>query len=406
MRRSPLFIIFLIVFLDLVGFGMIIPILPYYASSFQASAFQSTLLMMCYSGMQFLFNPFWGRLSDKIGRRPVLLLSIAGIAGSMFILAQASSLAWLFAARILGGMFAANISTASAYIADITPPEERSKRMGGIIGVSFGLGFLLGPAIGGFLSKWGYGTAAFAVGSLSVLNWIFAFFLLREPQTHRQESTRIRVFDFHLLKKVWAQPKTFTPILLFFLVTFGFSQMEGIFGYFVKDRFHLDSKGAGYLHSLMALVMIPVQGKAIGRLVKIFGEIKLVFFGTLLASLALLGASLGHYPFFIFSLLVLGLGYSLINPSLTGLTSKSVSADLQGGTLGLYQGAGSLARTLAPPLAGLIYDHLGKGFPFWSAALFFALACGIGWSRLSLWKESLSQNGETKLKSVSQTAIS
>ena len=150
MQKRALVTIFLVVFIDLVGFGIIIPILPYYAKTFGANATILGLLMMCYSGMQFLFASFWGKLSDHYGRRPILLTTIAGITFSLFLLAWAPTLAWLFISRLLGGFFGANISTASAYIADITPPEKRAKGMG-LVGAAFGLGFLFGPAIGGTL---------------------------------------------------------------------------------------------------------------------------------------------------------------------------------------------------------------------------------------------------------------
>src|SRR3989338_6845379 len=178
MNKKPLLTIFLVVFIDLVGFGMIIPILPYYAVSFQASATTLGWLMMSYSAMQFVFSPFWGRLSDRIGRLPVLLACIAGIGVSMVLLGMAKSLIWLFAARILAGFFGANISAASAYIADVTKPSERAKGMG-LIGAAFGLGFLFGPVLGGLLSKWGYGTAAYVAAGLSFGNLIFACLILK-----------------------------------------------------------------------------------------------------------------------------------------------------------------------------------------------------------------------------------
>src|SRR5262245_16201796 len=181
MKKSPLLIIFLVVFVDLVGFGIVIPILPYYAKSFGASATTLGILMMCYSGMQFLFSPFWGRLSDRIGRRPVILTSILGIGLSMVVLGFARSLAWLFAGRLMAGFFGANISAASAYIADVTPPEKRAKGMG-LIGAAFGLGFLFGPALGGVLSRWGYGTAALVAAAISLFNFLFASLRLEEPR--------------------------------------------------------------------------------------------------------------------------------------------------------------------------------------------------------------------------------
>src|SRR3989344_4688486 len=181
MKKNPLIAIFFVVFIDLVGFGIVIPILPYYAKSFGAQATTLGWLMMCYSGMQFLFSPFWGSLSDRIGRRPVILTCLVGISASMALLGFAKSLVWLFSARLLAGFFGANISTAAAYIADVTKPENRARGMG-MIGAAFGLGFLFGPALGGILSRWGYGTGGYVAAGLALLNFLFAVMVLKEPR--------------------------------------------------------------------------------------------------------------------------------------------------------------------------------------------------------------------------------
>src|SRR3990167_3392392 len=237
MKKSPLLIIFLVIFIDLVGFGMVIPILPYYAKSFGASATILGILMMSYSVMQFLFAPFWGQISDRVGRRPILLMSILGIGLSMILVGFAQSLLWLFVGRILAGIFGANISTAAAYIADVTTPEERAKGMG-LIGAAFGLGFLFGPALGGLLSHWGYGTAAYVAAGLSFGNFIFAYLKLEEPplaaevrQKHRNHFNK----NFYL--QTLSNPKTGLVVLMFFLVTFGFAQLETTFALFLLSRF-------------------------------------------------------------------------------------------------------------------------------------------------------------------------
>jgi len=380
MHKKSLLIIFLVVFIDLLGFGIVIPILPYYAKSFGASATTLGLLMMSYSLMQFLFSPFWGKLSDKLGRRPILLTSITGIGLSLLVLGFANSLIWLFIGRILAGFFGANIAVASAYIADITGPEDRAKGMG-MIGASFGLGFLFGPAIGGILSQWGYGTAPLFAAMLSALNLCFAFFFLRETplseelrRSHRHHLQRDRV------KKTLQNPRTGLPIFLFFGVTLGFAQMEATFAFFLLSRFNLDAKHAGWILALMALVMIFIQGGAIGRLVRKYGEGKLIMLGTGLMSFALLAASFSPVlKIFVAFLLVQALGFSITNPSLSSLVSRAASAEDQGATLGVYQSAGSLARILGPIFAGLLFDHLGPPMPFQTAALLFGGICVIAW---------------------------
>ncbi len=371
-KKKALLTIFLVVFIDLIGFGMMIPILPYYAKSFGASATLLGFLMMSYSGMQFLFSPFWGRFSDRMGRRPVLLTCIAGIASSMLLLGFARSLFWLFAGRLLAGFFGANISTAQAYIADVTPPEERTKGMG-MIGAAFGLGFLFGPALGGVLSKWGYGTVAFAVAALALANWLFAVFFLKEPELPENLRREHRArFTWKQWRMTLAEESTGIPILLFFLVTFGMAQMETSFAYFILARFGLGAMNAGLILAGMALMMAIIQGGAIGRLAKQAGEMRLVLVGTLIMIPGLVSASFVPYlkPF-VLSMLVYVIGYSIVSPSLSSLVSKGAGKSVQGLTMGIYQSAGSLARMLGPILAGFLYDNLGMSAPFLSASFFF-----------------------------------
>lgn len=375
MHKKSLLIIFLVVFVDLVGFGMVIPILPYYAKSFGASATTLGLLMMSYSAMQFIFAPFWGKSSDRIGRRPILLVSILGIGLSMLILGFASSLAWLFAGRILAGFFGANISAASAYIADITPPEGRAKGMG-MIGAAFGLGFLFGPALGGILSQWGYGTVAYVAAGMSFLNFLFALFFLKEPSlsTEERKSRRNRI-DKKLWLHILTNPKTGFAILLFFLVTTGFAQLETTFALLLLERFGLDAKHAGEILALMAVVMVFIQGGAIGKLVKRWGEVRLTIAGTALMAIALSAASLSyHLLWFVGALLIQAMGFAITNPSLSSLASRNAEANQQGSTLGLYQSAGSLARVIGPLVAGFLFDHFGSKIPFLSASGLFAFS--------------------------------
>lgn len=378
MRQKSLLIIFFIVFIDLVGFGIIIPVLPYYAESYGASGLDLGFLMMCYSGMQFLFAPFWGRLSDRHGRRPILLISLFGIGVSMLLFGWAPSLTWLFIARMLGGMFGANISTAMAYVADVTPPEERARGMG-MIGAAFGLGFLFGPAIGGFLSGWGYGWTGYGAALLSGINLIVAFFILKEPVStfevraqHRHQPT------LQLIRQTLARSQTGLAILMFFLVTMGIAQMETIFGLFLLERFAVEARGAGMILAAMAIVMVIIQGGVIGRLVKRFGETNLIMMGAVMMALALFGAARSMFLFGLIAFLILqALGYALTTPSLQGLVSRSAPQQVQGATMGVYHSAGSLARILGPLIAGWSYDVIGMETPFFIAAGFFGAVMGL-----------------------------
>lgn len=383
MKKNPLISIFLVVFIDLLGFGIVVPILPYYATDFGASASELGWLMMCYSGMQFLFSPFWGSLSDRIGRRPVILICLLGMSLSMLFLGLAPVLSGLFVARLLSGFFGANISTAMAYIADVTKPSERAKGMG-LIGAAFGLGFLFGPALGGLLSHWGYAAAPLFASGLSLINFIFTFFILKEPSLsvnlrseHRPHPTR------KLILQTLKNRPTGIPVLLFFVVTLGMAQLETTFGLFLLKRFQLDAIHAGLILALMALIMVFIQGRGIGPLVKNYGEVFLIIVGTGLMGLSLVGASYSNsIPLFVGILAFHAIGYALTNPSLSGLMSRS-SSHQQGATMGIFQSAGSLGRVLGPISAGYLFDHLGIRAPFLLASFLFGTALLIVLTSLS-----------------------
>jgi MFS family permease len=383
-KRSPLLIIFLVVFIDLVGFGIVIPILPYYAKAYGASATTLGWLMTSYSGMQFFFSPLWGRLSDKIGRRPVLLLSMTGIMVSMVGLGLARSLAGLFAARLFAGICGANISTATAYIADVTSEKDRAKGMG-MIGAAFGLGFILGPAIGGTLSPLGYPVPMFAAAALSALNILFAYVRLPEPDITEElrEQHRTKRFDLAALKETMSDSRTRMATILFLIVTVAITQMEVTFALFMQARHGYDARGAGWFLAYMGLIMAAVQGGFIGRLSRKFGEAKLVACGTALMAVALVAFAHALTPVGIFiSLAILAFGNGITNPSLSSLASKGAKPEHRGATMGIYQSAGSLARVIGPPIAGAVYDLHGIATPFLLSAALAGLALWL----VLIWK--------------------
>lgn len=376
MKRSPLLVLFVVVFIDLVGFGIVIPILPYYAKAYGASALTLGWLMTSYSLMQFFFAPVWGRLSDRIGRRPVLLGSMAGSVISLLILGWAPSLLWLFVGRTFAGICGANISTATAYIADVTDEKDRARGMG-MIGAAFGLGFIFGPAIGGVLSRYGYGVPMFAAAALSAANIAFAWFQLQEPVADPavRAAHQERRFDRSALRQTLGDSRTRAAVLLFFVVTVAFTQMEVTLALFVQARHGFGAQRTGWLLALMGIVMVIVQGGLIGRLSAWAGETRLIIAGTLVMAIALLlvGSSLQLAPLYI-GLALLALGSGVTNPSLSSLASHGAAPDRRGATMGVYQSSGSLARVAGPVLAGYTYDHFGNGRPFLVAAGLMALA--------------------------------
>jgi multidrug resistance protein len=339
--------------------------------------------MTVYSLMQFLVSPLWGRLSDRIGRKPVLMASIFGTAISMVMLGLAPNLIWLFVARTFAGICAANISTAYAYITDVTTEENRAKGMGAI-GAAFGLGFIFGPAIGGILSKYGYSMPMFAAAGLAVINLIFALFKLEEPpmSPEARAANRAKRFDLQTIRTAFGDPRTQLAIGLFFLVTFAVTQMEVIFAIYLKSLFGLDAQHAGELLAIMGVIMVGIQGGAIGKLAKRFGEANLIVFGTAICSLALFAfGAVTTLSAVVIALCFLALGHGVLHPSLSSLASKGAAADRRGATMGVFQSAGSLARVAGPPCAGLLYDKLNPSAPFFSGAVVLAFAFLIILSR-------------------------
>ncbi len=392
--RSPLLIIFLVVFVDLVGFGIVIPILPYYAKAYGASATALGWLMTTYSAMQFFFAPVWGRLSDQYGRRPILVMTILGQAAAMLVLGLAPSLAWLFLARTLAGICGANISTATAYIADVTSELDRAKGMG-LIGAAFGLGFIFGPAIGGVLSHWDFGAPMFAAAGLASLNALFAFFRLPEPSLSPEirAQHRARRFDREAIRESLGDGRTRGAILLFGILTFAATQMEVVFALFIQARHGYDAQDAGWLLALMGTVMVLVQGGLIGGLSRRFGEVRLVVLGaaTMSVALVVMAESQPVGPL-IAALALLAFGMGMSSPSLSSLASRGARPDRRGATMGVYQSAGSLARVLGPPVAGWTYDTLGIHTPFLTAAGLTTLAAlgALAW-RASAPTEALGE---------------
>ncbi len=373
MKRSSLLVIFLVVFFDLLAFGIVIPILPYYSKTFGANAFALGWLMAIFSITQFLFSPLWGSLSDRIGRRPVLLFTILGGAACMVATALAGSFWLLFLARLLAGIFGANISTATAYIADITGPADRAKGMG-IIGAGYGLGFIFGPALGGVLSVHGYSVPILVAAGLGLANFFFAYFVLAESRSSTAEKTS-KKFSLPALRLTLAQSATAIPVGLFFLSTLAFTQLEVVFGLFVLGKFGFGAKDAGWLLAGIGFVSALLQGGLIGRLTKRFGEKNLLAAGFFFFFLALGGSALAlSITFFTISLLGIAIGNGLVNPSLSSLVSKAAPEENRGMIMGIYQSAGSMARVVGPLLAGLLFDRLSPETPLFLSSILMALA--------------------------------
>lgn len=367
--------LFLTVFIHLVGFGIIVPLLPYYAQTYGASGVQVGLLLASFSAMQFLCAPVWGRLSDRIGRRPMLIGSLVLTAGSYVMFAFAGSLAVLFLSRILAGAAGATISTAQAYVADTTPIERRTQGMG-LIYAAFGAGFIFGPAIGGILSHWGYAVPGLAAVGLALAACVAALVFLPEslPREARAQAIAQRASS----PSRWAmfeRPVVGAGLWLLFLSTVCFAAMEGTFALFGQWRFGLGPRQIGLLFAYVGTLAVILQGGVVSRLARRFGEGVLVRAGFAVMALGLVGMAMA--PTMSWLMVALGLisvGSSLAGPTLAGLVSSAASAMEQGAVLGLYQSMGSLGRAVGPFLGGWAFDHIAHPSPMWLGAIVVGLA--------------------------------
>ncbi len=377
MRRARISLIFLVVFIDLLGFGIMIPMLPFYAESMGAGSIQIGLLMASYSFFQIFAGPIWGAWSDRIGRRPVLLMTIIGQSLAFALSAIAPDFWFLLLSRSLAGLFGGNISVASAYMADITSEEERGKAMG-LIGAAFGLGFVFGPAIGGLLISYGPAWPSVVAAALAFINALGAYFYLAEPPVDTQERSKNRKqWSKNDLKDFLGRIEIVIPTLIFFFFTFAFVQLEVTFGLFVTNIFGFSQKDSGLMLALVGVTMAIVQGGLLGKAIRVFGELNLVLLGSLTLCMGLVALSLAQTNFWLLSsLLILGVGYSLANPCLTSLVSKAAPSNRRGSVMGFYQSVGSIARIVAPVTAGAVY-HLDPRYPMKLGAIMVAGAAAI-----------------------------
>lgn len=381
-------ILFLIVFIDLVGFGIIIPLLPFYGEHFDAGPFVVAMMMASYSLGQFVAAPFWGRLSDSIGRRPVLIISLFGAVLSYIWLGFSSTLWMLFAARIVGGLMAGNISTAFAYIADITTVENRAKGMG-MVGAAFGLGFIAGPAIGGILAgpdplTADYQTPAFVAAGMSFVAFVLTVALLKESlpadvrAQHLNQPRQSRLTQF---KTAMGKPGVGLLVSLSFLATFVFAGMETTFAMWSRRQFGWGPEQNGYLFAFIGIIAAIIQGGAVGRLVKRYGEANLIVQGAVALALgmAMIPFSGDSVAWLVAAMVVVAYGFSVINPALNSLISLRTDAANQGQMMGVARSATTMARVIGPAWAGVLFASLGRDWPYYGGTVlmlvvaFFAL---------------------------------
>lgn len=385
MKKSPLLSIFLIVLVDVLGLTIILPLLPFYAESMGATPRIVGLLVSAYAICQLIAGPPLGHLSDRVGRRPVLLVSQMGTCAGFLILAYAQTLWVVFLARIIDGLTAGNLTVAQAYIADVTDAENRTKSFG-FIGIAFGVGFLVGPGISGFLAQFGNTTPIFAAAGLSFTSIMCTYFLLPSVVAHPHPELERGLSRWNSLTESFRDSQLAPLLWQFFAFTFAFSTFFSGFALFAERRFihngvPFGTKEVGYLFAFSGLIGVLIQGGGMGRLVKMFGESRLVQIGfaTMAVSFALLAAVHG-IPYLLVAIGLLTFGSAILRPSLTALITTRAARHRQGMVIGLMQSLMSIAQIVAPVIAGFLIQS--QFLSTW--ALAGSLFCAIGWSLIAV----------------------
>ncbi len=385
---SPLLLIFITILIDLIGFGMVVPLLPFYAVELAPHYTKQTVDLLigvivgAYSFAQFFFTPLLGRLSDRVGRRPVLLFSVFCSGLAFLCLGWANSLWVLLAARLFDGATGGNVSTAQAYIADVTTPENRAKGMG-LIGAGFGLGFILGPGLGGFMSSYSIHAPFFLAAVLAFTNSILIYFFLPESLKEKRQTSLNLGEHFRDVGQALQSPALRIPVLILFIATLAFGIFQPLFPLFARMQYGYDQRHVSYLFVFSGLIGVLIQGGLLGRLVKTTSEKSLLLMGLVVLVIAY--SALPWTPALMPLLAILGLmatGTSFVSSLLPTLVSKRASATEQGRALGITQAAGSLARAIGPIGGGLMMAYGGLTVPFIACAALSLFALLISLTRL------------------------
>ncbi|MBF0664128.1 MAG: MFS transporter [Brevundimonas sp.] len=371
--RSALAVLFGVVFINLVGFGIVIPLLPFYGLTLDAPPWQVALMFSAYSLGQFVAEPFWGRLSDRIGRKPVLLITILANAAGYLALAFVPNIWLAIAVRLFTGLGAGNISTVQGYVADVTPPEQRAGRMG-LIGAAFGLGFIVGPGLGGVLARpdlgtLGYQLPIFVAAGLCLVAAIGVVVLLKESRAPADPAAARPPFLGGVHDAV-ANPVVSRVLLVTLIYMAGFSGMESTFGFWTEARYQWGAREVGLSFMAVGVVSVLCQGFLAGRLARRFGEARVLAAGCLIFGVGLVGQVIAsrllpHADLLVPAIMAFGaFGMAVTMPNISALISRSVDPDRQGAMLGLNMAASSSARIFGPIAAGAIFSGMGHDWPF------------------------------------------
>lgn len=380
-NNRALALVYATIFLDVLGLGVLIPVLPYYAQQYRTDAFTVGLLSAAFSMAQFAASPFLGALSDRVGRRPVILFNILGSSLAYFLFGWANTLWLLMLARVLEGATGGSISTAQAYIADVTPPEDRMKRFG-LIGAVFGLGFIIGPAFGGFLSHYGLAMPAYAAGTLCLLAAIFGYFMLPESLPLELRETKPLSFadanPFVKVAQALSRDSIRAILLAIFVVNVAFGGLQSNFALFTLKRFGMGPQDNAWIFVYIGCLGIFMQGVVVRRMPKTLNAVKTCIAGLTAMSIGFYGISIAQQRWHLYpAIAVMAFGNGIAGPMLTGLISRRVGEREQGTVLGSSQAILSSTRIVGPLFAGFVFDALGTGAPYWTGAILAVAGAAI-----------------------------
>jgi DHA1 family tetracycline resistance protein-like MFS transporter len=409
MKTGRLINIFIVVFVDMIGFGLILPLLPYYAEAFGASPLVIGFLIASFAAASLLGAPLMGRFSDRFGRRPILLLSVAGTFFGYILLGFAQPIGnflanifasnavnvfvigVLFASRMLDGFTGGNITVAQAYITDITDETNRSRGLG-IIGSAFGLGFILGPAAGGLLSHWGYNIPAIAAAGLAFLNLISIFFFLPESLTDKNRAANQQqkrpMVTLKALIDALKRPKVGPLLLVRFFIMLAFALFQAVFALFAQQRLKLSLQNTGFVLTYIGVYSVVVQGVGIGLLTKRFKDNTIIIGSLWLMSLGFIGWSLApNLPIMLLVILPLTGSAWVLNTIITSAITKAVATEEIGGMLGISASIESVSRVISPSLGGLLFGSIGAWAPGVAGAVVLLWTVWLAYQRIILVKE-------------------
>ena len=383
MRRYPVAVVLFTVFVDLLGFGIVLPILPFYAQVYGATPVQIGAIIAAFSLMQFLFTPVWGRVSDRVGRRPVILVSLFGSVASYLLFARAESVLALLASRMLAGVAGANLAAAQAYIADVTTPETRARGMGWI-SAAFGLGYMMGPPIAALVSiRWGVHAPGYVAAALALVNLILARLWLPEAVPTADKSLMRRTFDPRVLHRVLNRPVLGGVTLTMTAVALATSGVTAMLALMLQARFGFDATRTAWVFSLIGLTTSAIQLGFVHTLVKRYGEKRLTMAGIIVLALSLLALAGAPTPGMLRVVIITyAIGFAVIGPSALSLVSRAAEDGEQGMVIGVVQSLGALARVFGPMAAGIALGRLGATAPMVAGSIVCGLACVYMWYHL------------------------